>query len=71
MENSFVTLASSQHLQLDLEVIPPWPPSLAESESEPPANQRDISESSRNQQRNSHTPHTFWEIINCRCFKAT
>lgn len=46
MENSFFALASSQHLQPDLKVTPPWPPSLPERESEPPANQRDISESS-------------------------
>lgn len=59
MENSFVTLARSQHLQSDLNVSPPWPPNLAESESEPPANQWNISDSSWNQQRNSHTPHSF------------
>ena len=43
MDNSFVALAN---LQPDLKVTPPWPPSLPERESEPPANQRDISESS-------------------------
>ena len=55
VENNRVTSASSQHLQPDLQVMPSWPPNLAES----PANLRDITESSGNQQRNGHTAHSI------------